>query len=163
MDAVAHFGELEGALDASQSAADDRDWLIRERHDTQTPVAMKKKKRVQRDVLPVANVLQSLLGDGKSALSDQFLRWRLWHYWADVVGATIGKSSEPVGYRFGKLTLWVRSSARLQEMRFMEVQIRERVNAYLGREFVKAIVLTLDRHSVPAADQVSSEFKKYLE
>ena len=111
----------------------------------------------------MANVLQALLGNGKSPLSDQFLRWRLWRFWPDVVGATIGKSCEPVGYKYGNLTLWVRSSARMQEMRFLHNNIREKVNAYVGREWVKYVTFTLDRRSVPDLDQAPDDLKKNLE
>ena len=124
---------------------------------------MSKQDKKRKELLPASNVLQSLLGDGKSALSDQFLRWKLWRFWPKVVGPTLGKLCEPVNYRFGTLTLWVKSSARLQEMRFLQNNLVEKVNEYVGREWVRQVVFTLDRRGVPTTDQVSEEFKNYLD
>ena len=120
------------------------------------------KKQGKRELLPASNVLQSLLGDGKSALSDQFLRWKLWRFWPKVVGPTLGKLCEPVGYKFGTLSLWVKSSARMQEMRFLERNLVEKVNAYVGRDWVRQVTFTLDRRGIPGADQMPDDVKAYL-
>lgn len=122
---------------------------------------MSKKKKAE--LQSASNVLQGLLGNGKSALSDGFLRWKLWRFWPSVVGPTLAKYCEPVGYDRGKLFIWVKSSARMQEIRFFEGQLKTKVNEYVGRDWVKHVRLTLDRHGVPQTSEVSAEFKKMLE
>lgn len=122
---------------------------------------MSKKKKT--DLLPASNVLQSLLANGKNPLSDNFLRWKIWRFWPQVVGPTLAKYCEPVGYERGCLLLWVKSSARMQEIRFFETQLRDKVNEYLGRNWVKKIRFSLDRHGVPRTEEVSDEFRKFLE
>ena len=121
---------------------------------------MDDKKR--KDLLPASNVLQTLLGNGKSPLSDQFLRWKIWRFWPQIAGETFGQHSEPVGYDRGKLYVWVKSSARMQEIRFMERSLREKVNEYVGRQWVKYIRFTLNRHDVPQRETASPIIKKYL-
>jgi hypothetical protein len=120
-------------------------------------------KRKKSELLAASRVLQGLLGNGKSALSDGFLRWKIWRFWPTIVGQTLAKHCEPVGYERGKLFIWVKSSARMQEIRFFEDQLKTKVNEHVGRDWVKTIRFTLDRHGVPSTAEVSEEFKKMLE
>ena len=108
-----------------------------------------KKKDQRSRLMPVANVLQSVLGNGKSPLSEQFTRWKLWRCWPEVVGPNIASSTQPVSYHKGRLYIWVRSSTQMQELRFLVGDIKDRINDYLGREYVKFIQFTLDQKSVP--------------
>jgi hypothetical protein len=119
------------------------------------------KKR--KELLPASKVLQTLLGNGKSPLSDQFLRWKIWRFWPRIVGKTLAGCCEPVGYDRGRLILWVKSSARMQEVRFIEPTLRKKINEHVGREWVRSIRFTLDRHGVPTAGEVSEPFKKFMD
>jgi len=122
---------------------------------------MSKKKKSE--LLAASRVLQGLLGNGKSPLSDGFLRWKIWRFWSQIVGTTFAKYCEPVGYERGRLFIWVKSSARMQEIRFFEDTLKTKVNEYVGSPWVKAIRFTLDRHGVPTTAEVSDEFKKMLD
>jgi hypothetical protein len=102
------------------------------------------------------------LANGNSPLSDQFLRWKIWRFWPEIVGDTLGKVCEPVGFERGRLYIWVKSSARLQEIRFFEDTLKEKVNAHVGRTWARSLRFTLDRHGIPKAAEVSTEFKKFL-
>ncbi len=122
---------------------------------------MAKNKR-NSDLSEVSKVLQSLLAKGKSPLSDGFLRWKLWRFWPDVVGETLGKICEPVGYERGRLYIWVKSSARMQELRFFEDTIRDKVNEYVGRKWVYSVRFTLDRKGIPTTEEASDQLKDNL-
>jgi len=119
------------------------------------------KKR--RELLPASKVLQTLLGNGKSPLSDQFLRWKIWRFWPSIVGPTLSSHCEPVGYDRFKLTVWVKSSARMQEIRFFEKTLKDKVNEHVGRSWVRKVIFTLDRRGIPQAENVSDEFKSFLD
>jgi predicted nucleic acid-binding Zn ribbon protein len=121
---------------------------------------MAKKKAV---LQPASEVLQTLLANGKSALSDQFLRWKIWRSWPQVVGQTLASHCEPVGYDRGRLYIWVKSSARLQEIRFFEQTLKDKVNEHVGRPWARSIRFTLDRQGIPAEAEISDEFKKFFE
>ncbi len=123
-------------------------------------MADKKKKT---ELTTASKVLQSLLGSGKSPLSDNFLRWKVWRFWPQIVGPTLAGHCEPVGYERGRLLIWVKSSARMQEIRFFEGDLKTKVNEYVGKTWVRGVKFTLDRHSVPKGSEVSEEFKKFLE
>ena len=114
-------------------------------------------------LLPASKVLQTLLANGKSPLSDGFLRWRIWRGWSDIVGETLGKVCEPVGFDRGRLIVWVSSSPRLQEIRFFEKTLRTKVNEHVGREWCARVVFTLDRKGLPAAERMDNRIIKYLD
>ncbi len=122
---------------------------------------MSKKKKTE--LSAASKVLQSLLANGKSPLSDGFLRWKVWRFWPQIVGSTLSTHCEPVGYARGKLIIWVKSSARMQEIRFFEVSLKDKVNAYVDRSWVRSVRFTLDRHDVPREAEVSQDFKKFLD
>lgn len=110
-----------------------------------------------------SEVLQSLFENGKSPLSDQFIRWKIWARWEEIVGPTIGKHSEPVGYYRGTLYLWVPHSTWMQQLVFMRAQIKTTVNRKLGKEYLKDVRLTLDRNAVPSTPREQQEFKKIVQ
>jgi hypothetical protein len=114
------------------------------------------------DLTVGTEVLHALFENGKSELSRQFIRWKLWAKWAEFVGAQIGKNSEPVGYKNGTLYVWVRNSSWMQQMIFILDPMKEQINTRLEMQYVKTIVLTLDKKSVPREAQQSEEIKNEL-
>ncbi len=107
-----------------------------------------------------AEVLQKLLEDKAGPVSDQYLRWKLWLNWKEVVGATVAENAEPISYRQGVLWLCVRNSVWMQQMMFMLEPIKQSVNKKFRQEFVKEVKLTLDRRLTPFTSD--EEFKKNL-
>ena len=79
-----------------------------------------------------AQVLQSLFENGKSPLSEQFLRWKLWAQWQEIVGPSVGSTTEPVGISKGVLILWVKNSSWMQQLYFMKNQIRRTIKEKTG-------------------------------
>lgn len=107
-----------------------------------------------------AEVLHKLLEDKAGPVSDQYLRWKLWLNWKDVVGATVAENAEPVSYRQGVLWLWVRNSVWMQQMTFMLEPIKSSINQKFKSDFVKEVRLTLDRKLTPQSND--ENFKKNL-
>lgn len=110
-----------------------------------------------------SEVLQALFENGKSELSQQFIRWKLWKKWSEYVGETMGKVSEPVGYHRGVLYVWVHNSAWMQQMVFMREHIKDSINKKLEKEYVREIRLTMDKKSVPRDAMQAEELKQSLE
>jgi predicted nucleic acid-binding Zn ribbon protein len=73
----------------------------------------------------------------------------LWKQWGEIVGPTMSKVCEPVGYRKGVLIIWVQSSSWMQQMTFMIDPLKNKINTFLDRTFVDQIRFTLDRKEVP--------------
>lgn len=90
------------------------------------------------------------------------MRWKLWAKWEEVVGPTIAKNAEPVGFQRGVLFVWVRNSTWMQQMIFMKDPIRDTINQKFENNFVKYIKFTLDRREVPTSDY-QQEFKEMIQ
>jgi hypothetical protein len=123
----------------------------------------RRKPRSNKNLEAAGELLQSLLQNSKSPLSDQFLRWKLWRSWPDVVGDHIAKISQPVALHQGELYVWVDHPARLQELTFVVGQILHKVNYFGGRKWIRRIRFTLDRKSVPLLENSDPSIKDFLE
>ena len=99
--------------------------------------------------MPASNVLQALLGHGKSPLKDSFIRWKLWRYWAEIVGPSVAANSRPIEIKRGCLTVWAKSSAQMQDLHFIADVIKLKVNKFLGTPAVRSIRFTLDEGRLP--------------
>jgi hypothetical protein len=121
------------------------------------------KKPRKNELETASKVLQTVLANGKSPLSDQFLRWKIWRMWPAIVGETMGSFCEPVGYDKGRLHVWVKNSARMQEIRFFEATLKKKVNEHVGKTWVRSIRFTLDRQGVPEESKVSDDFKEFFD
>lgn len=109
-----------------------------------------------------SEVLQKLFESGKSPLSEQFMRWKMWARWEEFVGATVAQNTEPVGFYRGTLYLWVRNSSWMQQLTFMKEPIQKTINQKLGHSFIKNIRFTLDRREVPGQNENQQEFKNLI-
>lgn len=114
-----------------------------------------------------AEVLKNLLsgpeGQAKATghMADQFLRWKLWMSWQDIVGQTTAQCCEPVAYHQGTLWLWVKNATWLTQLNFMSETIKNTINQKFAAGMVREIRLTMDRKNVPRAND--QEFKNNLE
>jgi predicted nucleic acid-binding Zn ribbon protein len=109
-----------------------------------------------------SEALQSLFENGKTLLSQQFLRWKMWRKWSDFVGPTMSQHSEPVGFLRGTLYIWVESSTWMQQMVFLRDPMMDSINKKLGFNFVKNVHLTLDKKSVPRDAAEAAELKQSI-
>ncbi len=109
-----------------------------------------------------SEVLQALFENGKSPISGQFLRWKLWARWKEVVGATIAEHSEPVSYVNGNLYVWVKSSSWIQHLIFLKKQLQDVINQKMEQNFVKNIHFTLDRRGVPQGSDEQDQIKSFI-
>jgi hypothetical protein len=116
-----------------------------------------KNPKKKSSLVPVSNVLQALLGHGKSPLKDSFIRWKLWRYWADIVGPSVAAGSAPIEIKRGCLVIWAKSSAQLQDLHFVSESIKLKVNKFLGDTSVRSIRFTLDEGRLP--QNVTEEFE----
>lgn len=108
-------------------------------------------------LLSASSVLQGLLGNVQSPLSEPFTRWKLWRYWEEIVGESLAQMSVPVEFHRGRLVIWAKSSAQLQDLHFMAETIKLAVNKFLARPAVHSIRFTLDEKRVPPADALPRE------
>lgn len=94
-----------------------------------------------------ADVLQALLQNSKSQLSDGFLRWRLEQKWFEIVGSTIAEQTVPAAIEHGTLYIWVRHPAWMQQLWYFQEPIKDKVNAHIGRPMIQQVRFTLSRRA----------------
>lgn len=110
-----------------------------------------------------ADVLRMVLKSPNSPLSPQFTRWKLWRFWSEAVGEDLALVSRPVDYHHGRLVVWVRSSACMQEMMFIVSPLIKKINQFIGHRYVTNIRFTLDTKDVPANADVAPEIAKFID
>ncbi len=117
----------------------------------------KNSKKVARkgELNQATEVLESVLLNNKSPLSDQFLRWKLWRKWPEVVGPTISAQSMPVGFMNGILYVWVKNAVWMNEMLFLAGPVKDKVNTFVDKHWVKQVRFTLNQHEVPKSEEES--------
>lgn len=113
-------------------------------------------------LISASDVLQSLLQSDKSPIVTQFTRWKLWYSWEKVVGESLAKFTTPVGYLRGQLYVWVNHPTRMQELTFIAGTMRDQINSFIGRKWVRSVRFTLDRRSVPEQAEMSEEWRNFL-
>ena len=67
----------------------------------------------------------------------------VWCEWDAVVGATLARHARPERFRDGVLVVAVDSAEWMQELQFLKYELRDRLNARLGRTAVRDIFLVL--------------------
>jgi hypothetical protein len=65
--------------------------------------------------------------------------YRIWSFWPEEVGKAIADRAQPAGYHRGVLSVRVTSHAWMQELQFLKEDIRQRLNARLGRDQIRDI------------------------
>jgi predicted nucleic acid-binding Zn ribbon protein len=68
----------------------------------------------------------------------------VWAHWETVVGPTLARHARPARLRGGVLVVEVDSPAWMQELQFLKHELRDRLNARLGRRALRDIFLVLE-------------------
>ncbi|MBL7544958.1 MAG: DUF721 domain-containing protein [Bdellovibrionaceae bacterium] len=110
-----------------------------------------------------SQVLQSLFEDGKSPLSEHFLRWKLWSRWKELMGDGIAENSEPVGYYQKKLYVYVKNSSVMHHMYFLKKNMLLKIAKEFHPTFIKEMIFTLDKKSVPRESLQSNALKEDID
>ena len=108
----------------------------------------KKKLRKKKAQLETSSeVLKSFFQ--KSPLSQQFTRWKVWNEWAELVGPQISQYSSPIQYDQGTLTLWVAHPVHMQNLQFIELELKGKINKFVGRRWVHRVRYDLNPKNKP--------------
>lgn len=65
--------------------------------------------------------------------------YRVWTFWDEAVGPAVAARAEPAAFRDGVLSVRVAGAAWMQELQFMQEELRERLNARLGAPLIRDI------------------------
>ncbi len=81
--------------------------------------------------------------------------YRIFSDWDRTVGPAIARHARPLSLRGSKLTLIVDSPAWMQQLSLMKPEIRDKLNAGLGRESIREITLRLGEITAPESEKPS--------
>ncbi len=82
---------------------------------------------------------------GSAALGARLKELVIWQSWEQAVGKVIAARTQPLRLVGGVLTVVVSSGPWMQQLSFMKVELRDRVNALIGEDRIKEIVLRSGR------------------
>ena len=91
----------------------------------------------------LGDVLRAALD--RLSVGAQLADYALWVHWESVVGPTVARHAHPHRLQRGVLSVLVDSPEWMQELQFLKHDLRERLNARLGRPVVRTIFVALDQ------------------
>ena len=86
---------------------------------------------------PLKDIIQNLFSDGTLPFNADDAS--IWKVWEEAVGPTVAKNAWPSWIKNGRLIVKVSDPIWLQELKFVEEDIREKLNRRLGRTAVEKI------------------------
>jgi len=94
-------------------------------------------EKPQKELTPIGDIISSLLTDGTLPFHPDDVD--IWRVWDEVVGESFSGNTRPSRIRNKRLRVTVSDSIYLQELKFQESTIREKLNEKLGRNAVNRI------------------------
>ena len=95
----------------------------------------------EKSLTPLKEVIADLLSGGTLGFNIEDAS--IWRVWDEVVGPAISRSAQPSRIKNTKLRVTVSDPIWLQELKFTEESIREKLNRKLGRKAVQKIEFRL--------------------
>jgi predicted nucleic acid-binding Zn ribbon protein len=100
---------------------------------------------------PLKDILANLFRDADLPFNpDDALIWKVWE---DVVGPTIAKNAHPLWIKDRNLRVAVSDPIWLQELRFVEETMKDKLNQKIGRTAVETIEFRLGSKQIIPPDQ----------
>lgn len=99
--------------------------------------------KVKRERMPSAQRVGKLIFSSFSdvALGKRLNEIRIWSVWQNAVGKQIAGVARPIKIVNGILTVGVTSSPWMQQLQFLKIEIRDRINETVEADLVKDIFL----------------------
>ncbi len=82
-------------------------------------------------------------------MQSRLYEYRIFSEWERTVGQAIARHARPLSLRGSKLMLVVDSPAWMQQLSLMKPELRDKLNAGLGKESVREIALRLGEVAAP--------------
>ena len=101
-------------------------------------------KKAKGTLTPLRDIIANILAGSDLPFNPEDAA--LWKVWDQAVGAAIASHAKPLWIKNGQLRIEVSDPIWLQELRFMEQTIREKLNGELGRKAVEKIDFRLRTH-----------------
>lgn len=93
----------------------------------------------KKTLAPASYLLERLFKRPQSPLSEGYFLCQLNQVWEDLAGEQISKHSQPIGYKYGQLTLIVSTAGHAHEFQFIKETLRKKINERFPHKKVKRI------------------------
>lgn len=88
-------------------------------------------------LIPIGSILSKALDNLRP--SEDLDMTRIWDLWDKTLDQNVAENSKPGAFKEGTLIIHVSSSVWLQHLRFMETDLKTRLNLALGKPLVKEL------------------------
>ena len=95
----------------------------------------------KRNLTSLKDIIANILGGSDLPFNPDDAR--IWKVWDEVVGIAIATNAQPSWIKNGKLRVKVSDPIWLQELKYVEEGIKEKLNGKLGRKAVEKIEFRL--------------------
>lgn len=101
------------------------------------------------------NLLRDILDEAVDALGlrERLRAFRALLNWEEVVGKTVAAAAQPEALKEGKVFIAVKSNAWIQELRFQQATILQRLNEYAGAPIFTELVFRVKPRSRRSSQQ----------
>lgn len=93
--------------------------------------------KMSKKLIPIGSILAKALDSLRP--SEDLDMTRIWDLWDETLDQSVAENSKPGAFKDGTLIVHVSSSVWLQHLRFMEADLKTRLNQALGRPLVKEL------------------------
>lgn len=97
----------------------------------------------RKDLTPLKDILSDLFNNSQLPFNPQ--DGRIWKEWEDAVGEFIARNARPAWIKNGRLKVHVSDPIWLQELEFIALDIKAKINQRLGRKAVEIIEFRLKK------------------
>ena len=97
------------------------------------------KRTTNKTFTPLGTVIDRVLGQYRPSTDASLLK--VWDIWEQAVGPAIAANARPVAFKDRLLLVHVSSSTWLYHLRFMQKEMREKINTTLGSDLVHSLKL----------------------
>jgi hypothetical protein len=96
-------------------------------------------------------------------LGDAVAKGAAMHFWPEVVGETVARVTSPETVRGNTLVVNVADSAWLQQLRYMEEPVVEKLNAAVGKPVIEGLYFKLGAIEAQAQERQAAPEEKELD
>ncbi len=102
-----------------------------------------------------------LAGNSKNkVLGTRLKDLEIWQIWDKAVGEAIARRTKPLRFIGGQLTVVVSGGSWMQQLSFMKIELMQRINAQLGDERIKEIILKAGKFEAENESQAELKYRK---
>ncbi len=101
-------------------------------------------RKTLKQPVPLSDILHTFFQDRLNK-TDQGIEIKLWQNWSQFATPEVLKCAKPVNYQNGRLILWVAHSVELQELSFHLEDLKQAINSYFKKNWVKDIYFTVNK------------------